>query len=62
MRAGILAIANRGDDAVGQLASHTVYVEESPEALLAICEVISLLSCWIAIIMGFPWQQVSCHV
>jgi len=35
MRAGILAIANRGDDAVGQLASHTVYVEESPEALLS---------------------------
>ena len=40
--ASVLAIANLGDDAVGELASHTVYVEECREALLAICEVIPL--------------------
>lgn len=39
---------------MGQLASHTVYVEESPEALLAVCEVIplQLLSWWMAINNG----------
>jgi glucosamine--fructose-6-phosphate aminotransferase (isomerizing) len=52
--ASVLAIANLGDDAVGELASHTVYVEECREALLAICEVIPLqfLSCWMAINNG----------
>lgn len=52
--ASILAIANLGDEVVGELASHTVYVEESPEALLAVCEVIplQLLSCWMAINNG----------
>ena len=52
--ASVLAIANRGDDAVGELASHTVYVEECREALLAICEVIPLqfLSCWMAVNNG----------
>jgi glutamine---fructose-6-phosphate transaminase (isomerizing) len=50
-RANILAIANVGDNEVGELASHTVYVEECREALLAICEVIPLqfLSCWMAV-------------
>ena len=39
---------------VGELASHTVYVEECREALLAICEVIPLqfLSCWMAVNNG----------
>jgi glucosamine--fructose-6-phosphate aminotransferase (isomerizing) len=48
--ASILAIANLGDDAVAALADHTVYVEESREALLAVCEVIplQLLSFWMA--------------
>ena len=52
--ASILAIANLGDDVVGDLASHTVYVEERREALLAICEVIplQLLSYWMAINNG----------
>jgi glutamine---fructose-6-phosphate transaminase (isomerizing) len=52
--ASILAIANLGDEAVGDLASHTVYVEERREALLAICEVIplQLLSYWMAINNG----------
>jgi glucosamine--fructose-6-phosphate aminotransferase (isomerizing) len=52
--ASVLAIANLGDDAVGELASHTVYVEECREALLAICEVIPLqfLSCWMAVNNG----------
>jgi glucosamine--fructose-6-phosphate aminotransferase (isomerizing) len=52
--ASVLAIANRGDDAVGELASHTVYVEECREALLAICEVIplQLLASWMAVNNG----------
>jgi glutamine---fructose-6-phosphate transaminase (isomerizing) len=52
--ANILAIANTGDQAVGALASHTVYVEERREALLAICEVIplQLLAYWMAINNG----------
>jgi len=52
--ASVLAIANLGDDAVGELASHTVYVEECREALLAICEVIplQLLASWMAVNNG----------
>ena len=52
--ASILAIANTGDDAVSSLASHTVFVEERREALLAISEVIplQLLSYWMAINNG----------
>jgi glucosamine--fructose-6-phosphate aminotransferase (isomerizing) len=52
--ASILAIANLGDDAVAELASHTVYVEESREALLTVCEVVplQLLSCWMAVNNG----------
>jgi glutamine---fructose-6-phosphate transaminase (isomerizing) len=52
--ANVLAIANTGDQAVGTLASHTVYVEERREALMAICEVIplQLLSYWMAINNG----------
>jgi glucosamine--fructose-6-phosphate aminotransferase (isomerizing) len=52
--ASVLAIANLGDNAVGELASHTVYVEECREALLAICEVIplQLFSCWMAVNNG----------
>jgi glucosamine--fructose-6-phosphate aminotransferase (isomerizing) len=40
--ASILAIANLGDNAVANLATHTVYVEETREALLALCEVVPL--------------------
>jgi glucosamine--fructose-6-phosphate aminotransferase (isomerizing) len=52
--AKVLAIASTGDEAVGELASHTVYVEERREALLAICEVIplQLLSYWMAVNNG----------
>ena len=52
--ANVLAIANTGDETVGALASHTVYVEERREALLAICEVIplQLLSYWMAVNNG----------
>jgi glucosamine--fructose-6-phosphate aminotransferase (isomerizing) len=52
--ADVLAIANSGDDAVSTLASHTVFVEERREALLAISEVIplQLLSYWMAINNG----------
>ena len=52
--ASVLAIANLGDDVVGELASHTVYVEECREPLLAICEVIPLqfFSCWMAVNNG----------
>jgi glucosamine--fructose-6-phosphate aminotransferase (isomerizing) len=52
--ANVLAIANTGDETVGPLASHTVYVEERREALLAICEVIplQLLSYWMAVNNG----------
>ena len=50
-RASILAIANVGDETIGELADHTVYVAEVREPLLAICEVIplQLLSYWMAI-------------
>jgi glutamine---fructose-6-phosphate transaminase (isomerizing) len=52
--ATILAIANAGDETVGALASHTVYVAEMREPLLAICETIplQLLSFWMAINNG----------
>jgi glucosamine--fructose-6-phosphate aminotransferase (isomerizing) len=40
--ATILAIANTGDDEVAKLASHTVFVDEMREPLLAICEVVPL--------------------
>jgi glucosamine--fructose-6-phosphate aminotransferase (isomerizing) len=52
--ANVLSIANTGDEAVGALASRTVYVEERREALLAICEVIplQLLSYWMAVNNG----------
>jgi glutamine---fructose-6-phosphate transaminase (isomerizing) len=52
--ANILAVANTGDDAVAALASHTVFVNECREALLAISEVIplQLLSYWMAINNG----------
>ncbi len=40
--ARILALANTGDTTVSELASHTLYVEETSEALLTICEVIPL--------------------
>ena len=40
--ANILAIADEGDDAVAALATHTIYVEATHEALLPICEVIPL--------------------
>jgi glucosamine--fructose-6-phosphate aminotransferase (isomerizing) len=52
--ANVLAIANTSDETVGALASHTVYVEERREALLAICEVIplQLLSYWMAVNNG----------
>lgn len=52
--ASILAIANTGDDAIGALADHTVYVAEMREPLLAMAEVIplQLLSYWMAINNG----------
>jgi glutamine---fructose-6-phosphate transaminase (isomerizing) len=52
--ATVLAIANVGDAAVAALASHTVYVAETREALLAISEVVplQLLSYWMAINNG----------
>jgi glucosamine--fructose-6-phosphate aminotransferase (isomerizing) len=40
--ADILAIANTADDTVAGLATHTLFVEELPEALLTISEVIPL--------------------
>ena len=40
--ANILALANTGDTAVAQLARHTIFIDEAPEPLLAICEVIPL--------------------
>jgi glucosamine--fructose-6-phosphate aminotransferase (isomerizing) len=53
-RASILAIANAGDEVVGELADHTVYVAEMREPLLGMCEVIplQLLSYWMAINNG----------
>ncbi len=52
--ASILAIANQGDDIVAALASHTVFVAEMREPLLAICETIplQLFSYWMAINHG----------
>jgi glucosamine--fructose-6-phosphate aminotransferase (isomerizing) len=52
--ATILAIANAGDEAIAPLASHTIYVTEMREPLLAICETIpmQLLSYWMAINNG----------
>ncbi len=52
--ATVLAIANVGDETVGALANHTVYVAEMREALLAISEVVplQLLSYWMAINNG----------
>ena len=49
--ADILAIANTGDAEVSALATHTVYVRELREPLLAICEVIplQLFSYWMAV-------------
>ncbi len=40
--ADILAIANTGDEEVASLATHTIHVEEMPEPLLVISEVIPL--------------------
>jgi glucosamine--fructose-6-phosphate aminotransferase (isomerizing) len=40
--ADILAIANTGDRHVQDLASHTIHVDEAPESLLPICEVVPL--------------------
>ena len=40
--ATIVAIANRGDSAVAELADHMIGVDEATEALLTICEVIPL--------------------
>jgi glucosamine--fructose-6-phosphate aminotransferase (isomerizing) len=52
--ASIVAIANVGDELIGELADHTIYVAEMREPLLAICEVIPLqfLSYWMAINNG----------
>ncbi len=49
--ADILAIANLGDAAVTSLATHTIFVDETREELLPICEVIplQLLAYFIAI-------------
>ncbi len=41
-RANILAISNAGDSAVAELATHVIFVEEAPEALLPLFEVIPL--------------------
>ncbi len=40
--ATVLALANRGDAHVPQVSTHTLFVEEQPEHLLPICEVIPL--------------------
>jgi glucosamine--fructose-6-phosphate aminotransferase (isomerizing) len=40
--ATILAVANAGDATVAELATHTIFVREMPEALLCIAEVIPL--------------------
>lgn len=52
--AEILAIANTGDQIVASLATHTIFVDEMKEPLLAICEVIQLqlLSYFMAINSG----------
>jgi glutamine---fructose-6-phosphate transaminase (isomerizing) len=38
----VVAVANRGDDEVARLASHTLYVPPAPELLLPIAEVVPL--------------------
>jgi glucosamine--fructose-6-phosphate aminotransferase (isomerizing) len=52
--ATILAVANTGDATVRELANHMLEVEQAPEALLPICEVIPLqmLSYFIAVHNG----------
>ena len=40
--ADIIAIANRGDSMVAELATHVIFVEETREVLMTICEVIPL--------------------
>ena len=52
--ANILALANTGDSTVASLATHTLFIDELPEALLAIVEVIPLqmLSYFMAINNG----------
>jgi glucosamine--fructose-6-phosphate aminotransferase (isomerizing) len=41
-QADVIALANIGDREVTELAAHTIFVEEMPEALLAIAEIIPL--------------------
>lgn len=52
--ADILALANAGDRDVAALAKHTIFVEETIEALLPIAEVVplQLLACFMAISRG----------
>ncbi len=52
--ANILALANTGDDTVAELATHTIFVEPTREALLAISEIIplQLLSYFMAVHNG----------
>jgi len=40
--ADILAVANTGDEEVASLATHTIFVDELPEPLLAIAEIVPL--------------------
>jgi glucosamine--fructose-6-phosphate aminotransferase (isomerizing) len=40
--ANIVAVANTGDTAVAELATRTIFVDEMPEALLAIAEIVPL--------------------
>ncbi len=40
--ANILAIANRGDEAVASLATHVISIDATRESLLTICEIIPL--------------------
>lgn len=52
--AGILAVANRGDEVVAALADHTLFVDEVRDPLLAVSEVIPLqmFSYWMAVQRG----------
>jgi len=52
--ADILALANSGDTTVAALATHTIFVDETREELLPICEVIplQLLAYFIAVANG----------
>jgi glucosamine--fructose-6-phosphate aminotransferase (isomerizing) len=52
--ARILAVANAGDDAVADLANDVIWVKETQEELLAICEVIplQLFAYWMAVNNG----------